>query len=151
MKACLRKGQDHANCDQLVVHVASTSMSIVISWALWEVRRMKRTIHPLLLLAVTDGPRRRVAQRTLTSGRSQVGSRTGAPAGVEANGGAQCGKSACCVRRGGGWKRGRVEMRSQKIGALRSSGWCGQNVSLLMDLAVGVAYGLVQVRSPAHH
>jgi hypothetical protein len=53
VKACLRKGQDHANCDQLVVHVASTSMSIVISWALWEVRRMKRTIHPLLLLAVT--------------------------------------------------------------------------------------------------
>jgi len=28
----------------------------------------------------------------------------------EANGGAQCGKSACCVRRGGGWKCGRVEM-----------------------------------------
>src|ERR1700745_1448770 len=27
----------------------------------------------------------------------------------EANGGAQCGKSARCVRRGGGWKRGRVE------------------------------------------
>jgi integrase len=25
-------------------------------------------------------------------------------------GNAQCGKSACCVRRGGGWKRGRVEM-----------------------------------------
>src|SRR6266481_3573176 len=28
----------------------------------------------------------------------------------EANGGAQCGKSACCVRRGGGWKRGMVEI-----------------------------------------
>src|ERR1700674_951974 len=28
----------------------------------------------------------------------------------EANGGAQCGKSACCVRRGGGWKRGTVEV-----------------------------------------
>jgi hypothetical protein len=27
----------------------------------------------------------------------------------EANGGAQCGKSACCVRRGGDWKRGTVE------------------------------------------
>src|SRR5580693_3704818 len=27
----------------------------------------------------------------------------------EANGGAQCGKSARCVRRGGGWKRGAVE------------------------------------------
>jgi hypothetical protein len=27
----------------------------------------------------------------------------------EANGSAQCGKSACCVRRGGGWKRGTVE------------------------------------------
>src|SRR5262245_10971427 len=26
----------------------------------------------------------------------------------EANGGAQCGKAACCVRRGGGWKRGTV-------------------------------------------
>jgi hypothetical protein len=26
-----------------------------------------------------------------------------------ANGGAQCGKSACCVRRGGDWKRGTVE------------------------------------------
>ena len=26
----------------------------------------------------------------------------------EANGGAQCGKPACCVRRGGGWKRGTV-------------------------------------------
>src|SRR6266436_4640613 len=26
----------------------------------------------------------------------------------EANGGAQCGKSACCVRRGGDWKRGTV-------------------------------------------
>src|SRR3954463_10940617 len=28
----------------------------------------------------------------------------------EANGGAQCGKSARCVRRGGGWKRGMVGM-----------------------------------------
>ena len=28
----------------------------------------------------------------------------------EANRRAQCGKSACCVRRGGGWKRGMVEM-----------------------------------------
>src|SRR6478752_7362720 len=28
----------------------------------------------------------------------------------EANRRAQCGKSACCVRRGGGWKRGTVEM-----------------------------------------
>ena len=28
----------------------------------------------------------------------------------EANGGAQCGKSARCVRRGGGWKRGMVEI-----------------------------------------
>src|SRR5712675_732027 len=27
----------------------------------------------------------------------------------EASGGAQCGKSACCVRRGGDWKRGTVE------------------------------------------
>src|SRR5271166_4263058 len=27
----------------------------------------------------------------------------------EANGGAQCGKSACCVRCGGGWRRGLVE------------------------------------------
>jgi hypothetical protein len=27
-----------------------------------------------------------------------------------ANRRAQCGKSACCVRRGGGWKRGMVEM-----------------------------------------
>ena len=27
----------------------------------------------------------------------------------EANGSAQCGKSACCVRRGGDWKRGTVE------------------------------------------
>jgi hypothetical protein len=27
----------------------------------------------------------------------------------EANGGAQCGKSACCVRRGGDWKRGTAE------------------------------------------
>jgi|SRR6516162_13292 hypothetical protein len=27
----------------------------------------------------------------------------------EANGSAQCGKSARCVRRGGGWKRGTVE------------------------------------------
>ena len=31
----------------------------------------------------------------------------------EANGGAQCGKSACCVRRGGGWKRGTVEQFGQ--------------------------------------
>ncbi len=28
----------------------------------------------------------------------------------EANRRAQCGKSACCVRRGGGWKRGMAEM-----------------------------------------
>src|SRR5499427_6566850 len=28
----------------------------------------------------------------------------------EANGGAQCGKSARCVRRGGGWKRGTAEI-----------------------------------------
>ena len=28
----------------------------------------------------------------------------------EADGGAQCGKSACCVRRGGDWKRGTVEI-----------------------------------------
>src|SRR5450631_737417 len=28
----------------------------------------------------------------------------------EANGGAQCGKSARCVRRGGGWRRGMVEI-----------------------------------------
>ena len=28
----------------------------------------------------------------------------------EANGGAQCGKSACCVRRGGDWRRGMVEI-----------------------------------------
>src|SRR3954465_1209857 len=28
----------------------------------------------------------------------------------EANGGAQCGKSARCVRRGGGWRRGTVEI-----------------------------------------
>jgi len=28
----------------------------------------------------------------------------------EANRRAQCGRSACCVRRGGGWKRGMVEM-----------------------------------------
>src|SRR6202043_1577775 len=28
----------------------------------------------------------------------------------EANRRARCGKSACCVRRGGGWKRGTVEM-----------------------------------------
>jgi hypothetical protein len=30
--------------------------------------------------------------------------------GGEANRRAQCGKSACCVRRGGGWKRGTAEM-----------------------------------------
>src|SRR5262249_7007396 len=28
----------------------------------------------------------------------------------EANGSAQCGKSACCVRRGGGWNRGTAEI-----------------------------------------
>src|SRR5258708_34774636 len=28
----------------------------------------------------------------------------------ETNGGAQCGKSACCVRRGGDWRRGMVEI-----------------------------------------
>src|SRR5258705_1565893 len=32
----------------------------------------------------------------------------------EANGGAQCGKSARCVRRGGGWKRGAVETHRPK-------------------------------------
>src|ERR1700730_4393164 len=32
----------------------------------------------------------------------------------EANGGAQCGKSARCVRRGGGWKRGAVETLRRK-------------------------------------
>ena len=30
--------------------------------------------------------------------------------GMKTNGGAQCGKSACCVRRGGDWRRGMVEI-----------------------------------------
>src|SRR6516165_198230 len=45
----------------------------------------------------------------------------------EANGGAQCGKSARCVRRGGGWKRGAVEtLRPQparQSSTLPARGW----------------------------
>src|SRR3984893_10844322 len=47
----------------------------------------------------------------------------------EANGGAQCGKSARCVRRGGGWKRGAVETlrpkpaRQSSTLRVSSKGW----------------------------
>jgi hypothetical protein len=36
----------------------------------------------------------------------------------EANGGAQCGKPACCVRRGGDWKRGTVGGAADKAESL---------------------------------
>src|SRR6516165_12392048 len=50
------------------------------------------------------------AQATTQGGQfwTPIGGQYSTP--VDTNGGAQCGKSARCVRRGGGWKRGTVEM-----------------------------------------
>jgi hypothetical protein len=48
--------------------------------------------------------------RPLLGARQKSIADYGGGATPEANRRAQCGKSACCVRRGGGWKRGMVEM-----------------------------------------
>src|ERR1700751_2048194 len=72
----------------------------------------------------------------------------------EANRRAQCGKSACCVRRGGGWKRGMVEMVGPSHTKGRDNGEhklrptpARQSSTLLMS-GDGKRSGLLRVQPP---